>query len=44
LLQQFGDSAPRPTTKLVQADGKQQRQRVRYTYPNLKKTPQPKGR
>src|SRR3954471_17241540 len=44
LLQQLGYSVQRPTTKLVQADVKQQRKWVRYTYPNLKKTPKPKGR
>jgi transposase len=44
LLQQLGYSVQRPTTKLIQADVKQQRKWVRYTYPNLKKTPKPKGR
>jgi transposase len=44
LLQQLGYSVQRPTTKLVQADVKQHRKWVRYTYPNLKKTPKPKGR
>ena len=44
LLQQLGYSVPPPTTRLVQADVKQQRKWVRYTYPNLKKTPKPKGR
>ena len=37
LLQQLGYSVQRPTTKLVQADVKQHRKWVRYTYPNLKK-------
>src|SRR5215469_12039061 len=39
LLRQLGYSMQRPTTRLVQADLKQQRKWVRYTYPNLKKTP-----
>jgi putative transposase len=38
LLRQLGYSVQRPTTRLVQADIKQQRKWVRYTYPNLKKT------
>jgi transposase len=44
LLQQLGYSVQRPTTKLVQADVKQHRKWVRYTYPKLKKTLKPKGR
>ena len=44
LLRQLGYSVQRPTTQLVQADLKQQRKWVRYTYPNLKKTPKQKGR
>ncbi len=44
LLRQLGYSVQRPTTQLVQADLKQKRKWVRYTYPNLKKTPKPKGR
>src|SRR2546429_361927 len=44
LLQQLGYSVQRPTTRLVQADLKQQRKWVRYTYPNLKKTPKAKVR
>lgn len=44
LLRQLGYSVQRPTTRLVQADLKQKRKWVRYTYPNLKKTPKPKGR
>jgi len=44
LLQQLGYSVQRPTTRLVQADVKQHRKWVRYTYPNLKKTPKAKGR
>jgi len=43
LLQQLGYSVQRPTTRLIQADVKQQRKWVRYTYPNLKKTPKQKG-
>src|SRR5258706_14762981 len=39
MLRQLGYSVQRPTTKLVQADEKQHRKWVRYTYPNLKKTP-----
>lgn len=37
LLKSIGLSVQRPTTKLVQADLKQQNRWVRYTYPNLKK-------
>ena len=44
LLRQLGYSVQRPTTRLVQADAQQQRKWVRYTYPNLKKTPKTKGR
>lgn len=44
LLRQMGYSVQRPTTCLVQADLKQKRKWVRYTYPNLKKTPKAKGR
>ena len=44
MLQQLGYTVQRPTTRLVQADLKQQRKWVRYTYPNLKKTPKPKAR
>lgn len=44
LLRQLGYSVQRPTTRLAQADSKQKRKWVRYTYPNLKKTPKPKGR
>jgi len=44
LLQQLGYSVQRPTTRLVQADVKLQRKWVRYTYPNLKKTPKTKVR
>lgn len=44
LLRRLGYSVQRPTTRLVQANAKQQRKWVRYTYPNLKKTPKPKVR
>lgn len=43
LLHQLGCSVQRPTTRLVQADPAAQRKWVRYTYPNLKKKPKPKG-
>jgi transposase len=44
LLHRLGCSVQRPTSKLVQADPKEQNKWVRYTYPNLKKTPLGKGR
>ena len=44
LLKEFGYSVQRPTTRLVQADLKQKRKWVRYTYPSLKKTPKAKVR
>jgi transposase len=44
LLRQLGYSVQRPTTRLVQADVEQHRKWVRYTYPNLKKTPKAKER
>jgi hypothetical protein len=37
-VRQLGYSVQRPTTRLVQADIKQQRKWVRYTYPQSKKT------
>jgi transposase len=43
LLKQLGYSIQRPTTRLVQAEITQQRKWVRYTYPNLKKTPKAKA-
>jgi transposase len=43
LLRRLGYSLQRPTTRLVQAELKQQRKWVRYTYPNLKKTPKAKA-
>lgn len=44
MLRQLGYSVQRPTTRLVQAEPKQERKWVRYTYPNLKKTPKTKAR
>jgi transposase len=44
LLHRLGCSVQRPTTRLVQADPKAQNKWIRYTYPNLKKTPKPKAR
>jgi len=42
LLRQLGYSVQRPTTRLVQADLRHKRKWIRYTYPNLKKTPKGK--
>lgn len=39
LLKHLGFSVQRPTVKLINADPRQQNKWVRYTYPNLKKTP-----
>jgi len=44
LLQQLNFSVQRPKTRLVQADPKKQNRWIRYTQPNLKKTPRGKGR
>jgi len=44
LLKQLNFSVQRPKTRLVQADPKKQNRWVRYTHPNLKKTPGTKGR
>ncbi len=44
LLQQLHFSVQRPKTRLVQADPKKQNRWIRYTHPNLKKTPGAKGR
>lgn len=44
LLGQWGFSVQRPTTRLVQADPRKQNRWIRYTRPNLKKTPAPKER
>lgn len=44
LLKAVDCSVQRPTTALVQADPRAQNKWVRYTYPNLKKKPAPKGR
>lgn len=43
ILKEMGFSVQRPTTKLVQADPAKQNKWTRYTYPNLKKKPAPKG-
>ena len=44
LLKEIGFSVQRPTYKLVHADSKKRNKWIRYTYPNLKKTPVQKGR
>ncbi len=44
LLKKMGFSVQRPTYKLVNADSKKKNKWIRYTYPNLKKTPVQKGR
>ena len=44
LLQRLNFSVQRPKTRLVQADPKKQNRWIRYTHPNLKKTPGTKGR
>lgn len=44
LLKQLNFSVQRPKTRLVQADPKKQNRWIRYTHPNLKKTPAAKGR
>jgi transposase len=44
LLKRLGYSVQRPTTRLVQADPFKRRKWIRYTYPNLKKTPTKKAR
>lgn len=44
LLKKLGFSVQRPTYKLVNADSKKKNKWIRYTYPNLKKTPVKKGR
>ena len=44
LLKQLDFSVQRPKTRLVQADPKKQNRWIRYTHPNLKKTPGAKGR
>jgi transposase len=43
LLKELGFSLQRPTTELVRADPRKQNRWIRYTYPNLKKKPGPKG-
>jgi transposase len=44
LLKEIGFSVQRPTYKLVNAEDKKRNKWIRYTYPNLKKTPKKKGR
>ena len=44
LLHQLGFSVQRPKRKLTRGDPAQRDRWHRYTYPNLKKTPRPKGR
>jgi len=44
LLKEIGFSVQRPTYKLVNADEKKKNKWIRYTYPNLKKTPKQKVR
>jgi transposase len=44
LLKRLNFSVQRPKTRLVQADPKKQNRWIRYTHPNLKKTPGAKGR
>ena len=44
LLKRLNFSVQRPKTRLVQADPKKQNRWIRFTHPNLKKTPGPKGR
>jgi len=44
LLRQLNFSGQRPKTRLVQADPRKQNRWIRYTHPNLKKTPGAKGR
>ena len=44
LLKQLSFSVQRPKTRWVQADPKKQNRWIRYTHPNLKKTPAMKAR
>jgi transposase len=44
LLHRLGFSVQRPRRKLIRADPQKQDRWHRYTYPNLKKTPERKGR
>ena len=44
LLKRLNFSVQRPKTRLVQADPKKQNRWIRYTHPNLKKTPGAKRR
>ena len=43
LLKEIGFSVQRPTYKLINADTKKKNKWIRYTYPNLKKTPKRKA-
>jgi len=43
LLGQMNFSVQRPKTRLVQADPRKQNRWIRYTYPNLKKSPRRRG-
>jgi transposase len=43
LLKRLNFSVQRPKTRLAQADPKKQNRWIRYTHPNLKKTPRGKG-
>lgn len=44
LLKEIGFPVQRPTYKLVNAEAKKKNKWIRYTYPNLKKTPKQKVR
>ena len=44
LLHGLDCSVQRPTTRLVQANPREQNKWIRYRYPNLRKKPAPKGR
>lgn len=44
ILKDIGFSVQRPTYKLINADPKKKNRWVRYTYPNLKKTPRQRRR
>jgi transposase len=44
ILKKIGFSVQRPTYRLVNADAKKKNKWIRYTYPNLKKTPKKKVR
>ena len=44
VLKRLGFSVQRPTLKLAKADPRKQNKWIRYTYPNLKKTPKKRKR